>query len=125
MREKIFSILVAFCLLAASAAYSAPATPAGGEGGKDKCLACHGPFDKLTAAPKSFAPASGPRINPHMYVPHEKKDAASIPECLNCHKVHPVPLKSKEEQPKANVDWCFSCHHTQEFSACKTCHAGN
>jgi predicted CXXCH cytochrome family protein len=121
MKEKVIYILLAFCVLAATVAYSAPPTPSN-EGSKDKCLACHGPFDKRAAAPKTYAMPSGPKINPHMYVPHQRQDAKSIPECLNCHKVHPVPLKSKEGLPQADVAWCFSCHHTQEFSACKTCH---
>ena len=121
MREKVFYLLAALVVFAATAAYPAAPAPANG-GARDKCLACHGPFDKLTAAPKTYAVPSGPKINPHVYVPHGRQDAKAIPECLNCHKAHPVPLTAKGGLPESDVAWCFSCHHTQEFSACKTCH---
>ncbi len=124
MRKEIIYVLVIICIAAVTVAYSAPVSPSSpaSTSVKDTCLGCHGPFDKLTAAPKTFTTESRQKINLHVYVPHDRKDAQSIPECVNCHQVHPVPLKSKEGLQKANVDWCFSCHHTQDFNACKTCH---
>jgi predicted CXXCH cytochrome family protein len=90
--------------------------------GKDVCLGCHGPFDKLTNAPKTYTAESGDKINPHQYVPHNRTDAKSIVECTNCHEPHPVPWTSEAGLPKPEVDWCYSCHHTNNFSPCKACH---
>jgi hypothetical protein len=50
--------------------------------GKDVCLGCHGPFDELTAAPKTYTTESGNKINPHQYVPHNRTDARSVVDCM-------------------------------------------
>jgi hypothetical protein len=87
-----------------------------------KCLGCHGPYDKLAAATADFKAPSGETVTPHRYVPHaDKKD---IPECTECHKPHPVPLEDKSSVIKPdNVDWCYSsCHHAQNFQPCNNCH---
>jgi predicted CXXCH cytochrome family protein len=101
---------------------SKPNSSANPTDGKDVCLGCHGPFDKLAAAPKTYTTESGEKINPHLHVPHDRTDAKSIVECTNCHEPHPVPWTSKAELPKPKVDWCYSCHHMNNFSPCKTCH---
>ena len=90
--------------------------------GKDVCLSCHGPFDKLVTTPKTYTTESGDKINPHLYVPHNRTDEKSIAACTNCHEPHPVPLTTKAGLPKPKVDWCYSCHHSYNFSPCKTCH---
>lgn len=90
--------------------------------GKDVCLGCHGPFDELAAAPITFTADNGDKINPHRHVPHNRSDEKSVVECTKCHKPHPVPLTSKAEVAKPNVEWCFSCHHTNDFLPCKACH---
>ncbi len=72
--------------------------------GKEVCLGCHGPFEKLVTAPKTYTTESGDKINPHQYVPHNRADAKSIPRCTNCHEPHPVPLTSKADLRKPNVD---------------------
>jgi predicted CXXCH cytochrome family protein len=120
MRVRIpRSLFVFICLLAAAS----PTNPsANTTEGKDVCLGCHGPFDKLTTAPKTYTTESGAKINPHQYVPHDRTDEKSVVDCMNCHKPHPVPLVSKEGLPKPNMDWCYSCHHTNEISSCKACH---
>ena len=131
MMKKLRSGFWGFVLIIAAAAsvlafslhsYSLPSFAADAPAGKDACLACHGPFDKLAKAPKTFVSESGDKINPHWYVPHNKQDAKSVPECANCHQPHPVPLKSKEALPKAGVEWCSSCHHTGDLKACSSCH---
>ena len=89
---------------------------------KDACLNCHGPFEAKAKAPNTFITANGDKVNPHWYVPHDRQDAKSIPECTHCHKPHPLPLKSKDGLAKAGVDWCFSCHHSGDLKACNACH---
>jgi NAD-dependent SIR2 family protein deacetylase len=87
-----------------------------------KCLACHGSYDKLAAATAKFKASSGETVTPHQYVPHdEKKD---IPDCTECHKPHPIPLEDKSAVVKPdNVDWCYTaCHHAQNLQPCKNCH---
>jgi hypothetical protein len=92
---------------------------------KDRCLNCHGPFDKLAAATTNHMAASGERITPHRYVPHDSKDAKAIPECGNCHQSHPVRPTASDLAvlPKSNVQWCYTnCHHENNFTPCKNCH---
>jgi cytochrome b subunit of formate dehydrogenase len=95
--------------------------------GKDACLACHGPFDKLVTAKPSFKTDSDETINPHQYVPHDEKTAKAIQECTNCHKQqHPLPPTASDlaALPKPAITWCYSaCHHTYTFTPCKACHA--
>jgi len=122
-------IFALVCLLAAALPASQAADPqakpdasATSSGDKDVCLQCHGPFNDLAAGPKKFTAESGDKINPHQYVPHNRKDEKSIPVCTKCHKSHPMPLTSKNDVPKPTIDWCYSCHHTEEFKPCGSCH---
>jgi len=86
----------------------------------DVCLGCHGPFAKLASAPAEFVTEDGKKINPHVYIPHDKRE---IPACTNCHDPHPVPLTSREDLSKPDVDYCYNtCHHRRNFTPCKTCH---
>jgi len=91
------------------------------EGSTVVCLKCHGPFEKLASAPPSYVAASGEKITPHRYIPHEQKD---IPDCVNCHQPHSANPTAKEiaALPKPNVKFCFDCHHKQNFMRCKACH---
>jgi hypothetical protein len=87
-----------------------------------KCLACHGSYEKLAEKTANFKTSSGETATPHRYAPHdEKKD---IPECTECHIPHPVPLEDKSTVVKPNgVAWCYSsCHHASNLQPCKTCH---
>jgi hypothetical protein len=90
--------------------------------GKEQCLACHGPFEKLVSAPATFKASSDETVNPHKYVPHDSEDA---PQCSECHVVpHEIPPKDKASvvKPK-DVSYCFdSCHHAKNFQPCKNCH---
>lgn len=89
----------------------------------EKCLACHGPYDKLAEKTAGHTTAGGETVTPHQYVPHQ--DKKDIPECTECHLVqHPVPLKDKSEVVKPNdVGWCYaSCHHASNLQPCKNCH---
>jgi hypothetical protein len=97
----------------------APKTASSGSS-ETACLDCHGPFEALTSAPASFEAGSSGKVNPHRYVPHDSK---TVPECSSCHQPHQVPIPSKEEIPKPNVDWCYAeCHHQRDFTSCKQCH---
>jgi len=92
---------------------------------KEACLDCHGPFDKLAAATASYVAASGEKITPHRYVPHDSKEAKGIPECSNCHQPHPLPPTARNlaNAAKPDVHWCLmTCHHNNNFEPCKKCH---
>jgi len=89
-------------------------------GASENCLSCHGPFDKLAAETSHYLMPSGEKTTPHRYVPH---DGTNVPACELCHERHRIPLTSKEEITKANIDWCYTgCHHTSNFRPCKECH---
>jgi hypothetical protein len=87
-----------------------------------KCLACHGSFDKLAEKTANYKAPSGETTTPHRYVPHaDKKD---IPECIECHMPHPVPLEdiSKVYKPE-RLPYCYGgCHHASNLQPCKSCH---
>ena len=87
-----------------------------------KCLACHGSFDKLAEKTANFKAPSGETVTPHRYVPHAEK--TDIPECTECHIPHPVPLEDKSKVVKPdNITYCFSsCHHANNLQPCKNCH---
>jgi hypothetical protein len=89
---------------------------------KDKCLGCHGPFEKIAKATENFKTPSEETSTPHRYVPHESTD---IPECTECHIPHkllPLPEKSTVEKPKG-LDFCYNgCHHARNLQPCKNCH---
>ena len=89
---------------------------------KDKCLSCHGPYEKLQKATADYKAQSGETVTPHQYVPHaDKKD---IPDCTSCHTPHPIPPGDKASVAKASgVEWCYtSCHHAYNLQPCKNCH---
>ena len=112
---------------AASAARFEPGLHQATTDGPDACLKCHGPFDKLRERTSKFVAPSGETISPHRYVPHDSKEASSLPQCDNCHKAHPVPPTDDDlaALPKPKVEWCYEkCHHTKDFTPCKTCHPG-
>jgi cytochrome b subunit of formate dehydrogenase len=90
--------------------------------GKDMCVACHGPFEKLASAKPSFKTDGFETITPHRFVPHDSKD---VPECSSCHKSHAVPPTASDiaALPKPGIMWCYaSCHHQYNFTPCKACH---
>lgn len=88
--------------------------------GKDVCLGCHGPFDKLVSATANYVWPNGDKQSPHRYVPH---DSTEVLECSNCHKPHPLPPSASDIAAMANPNpkWCYSCHHTGTLT-CGTCH---
>lgn len=84
------------------------------------CLDCHGPFKELVLAEASFPVETGGEVNPHKYIAHDTED---VPKCSYCHEPHPLPLTSKEEVSKPDVEWCFTqCHHMRDFRSCTGCH---
>lgn len=92
---------------------------------KDVCLECHGPFKELSERTAKYVAPSGETVSPHRYVPHDEKEKGEIPDCVNCHQKHPVPPSESDlaALPKPTVEWCYQkCHHTRDFTPCKTCH---
>jgi hypothetical protein len=103
---------------------SQPSTTTVSAGGPSAvCLACHGPFEKLTGLPAKYKTDSGEVINPHRYVPHDSK---TVTDCANCHTAHalsPLPTAGSIDLSKVDVTWCYnSCHHQNNFTPCKACH---
>jgi len=97
------------------------ATAAKPEG--NRCLRCHGPFDKLVKKPAKYTAPSGEKINPHRYVPHDSKLVKDVPDCTNCHTPHPAkPRKGSIDLTKVTVQWCYGCHHVNNLTSCKECH---
>lgn len=84
-----------------------------------ECLKCHGPFAKLAARTEDFLTEWDEKVNPHIYVPHDKK---TIVDCLDCHAAHPVPVTSGMKVTQAKLQYCYSCHHTESFESCTDCH---
>ena len=108
-----------------SASTTTPPSQPAAAMGKDACLACHGPFDKLSGLAPMYTTDAGEKINPHRYVPHDQKDAASVLECTSCHMPHPLPPSAADiaAESKTDVTWCYSaCHHQNNFTPCKACH---
>jgi hypothetical protein len=93
---------------------------------EDKCLDCHGPFDKLIEVSAKYVAPSKEKTSPHRYVPHDSKLEKDIPECSHCHTAHPVatlPAKGSIDLSKVSVQWCYdSCHHEKTLTSCKECH---
>jgi hypothetical protein len=132
MKQKYLMLLLIMAMvlsftLPSQAASKGKSTPqpaaAQSTSAADNCLKCHGPFEKLISVSPEFVMKSGEKVKPHRYVPHDLKE---IPDCLSCHKKHSAtPTKSElAALPKANVQTCFSCHHTENFTNCKSCHNG-
>lgn len=104
---------------------NAPATGQVSASAGNQCLECHGPFAKLTGTSTNFIAASGEKINPHRYVPHDSKLESDIPDCTRCHTAHSLaslPAKGSVDLTKVTVEWCYSCHHEKNFQSCKDCH---
>ena len=126
MRKFLFIWIGAFWLLATdpSSGIFQTNAPAAVDS-KEACLNCHGPFDKLAAAPASYTAPSGEKITPHRYVPHSSKEARGIPECSNCHQRHPAEPTASDlaALAKPDIQWCYTtCHHKNNFEPCKDCH---
>ncbi|MDM7996726.1 MAG: hypothetical protein QUT30_13730 [Acidobacteriota bacterium] len=87
-----------------------------------KCLACHGSFDKLAEKTANSKAPSGETTTPHRYVPHA--DKTDIPECIECHVPHPIPLENKSDVvTRDNLSYCYQgCHHPSNLQPCKNCH---
>jgi hypothetical protein len=89
---------------------------------KEKCLSCHGPYEKIAKATENFKTPSEEVSTPHRYVPH---DGTEIPQCTECHiqhKLDPLPEKSTVDKPK-DLDFCYNgCHHMRNLQPCKNCH---
>ena len=120
-RFALFLIALVVLLVFGSLALATQDKPPDSKIGKEKCLACHGPFEKIVKAPATFKTNSGETVNPHKYVPHDSEDA---PECTECHTPHEIPLKDKASVVKpTDVSYCYdACHHAKNLQPCKNCH---
>jgi len=110
-------------------------TPAPGaaETSKTSCLGCH-EYDRVIAATADHMMPGGDKLSPHRYVdaksikdpaakPHGAMGIENIPECTNCHTVHPVPYTGTLDRSTLKVTWCYStCHHQENFTRCSECH---
>jgi hypothetical protein len=89
------------------------------------CMRCH-PWEDVMAASATYETPEGEKANPHMYVPHDSKLAADIPDCLKCHTTHPLspePKKGEIDLKAVSVKWCYdACHHEKNFERCDKCH---
>ncbi len=129
MRIKSHISLIALVLSLTLGAFALATSPASqeakkveGKMDKDKCLACHGPYEKLIGASDPFKTPENEPVIPHRYVPHEEKK--DIPECTECHTPHKIPLEDKSTvvKPK-DLKWCYTkCHHQNNFQLCSGCH---
>ena len=96
------ALLTALAAISLCAAASAAPKP-------EECLKCHGgTLDSLAAQTKNYKAPSGETVNPHVYI-----------DKLAAH-----PHKSKIKP--ANVDYCYGCHHMENFQKCSSsgCHEG-
>ena len=84
--------------------------------------------ESLAAQTKNYKAPSGETVNPHVYIdklaanPHKSK---VLPDCLKCHTDHGIPPDKSKIKP-ANVDYCYGCHHMENFQKCSSsgCHEG-
>ncbi|MDO8637416.1 MAG: cytochrome c3 family protein, partial [Dehalococcoidia bacterium] len=113
----------------ATAAPSSTSAPAAPNVSSDSCLSCHGPYEKVVQASANYTiqDGSGSIVNPHTMIDisssKRHNTGKGVPECSNCHKPHPLSLASSKDVPKANVEFCYSCHHQRNFIPCSQCHA--
>ena len=116
------ALLTALAAISLCAAASAAPKP-------EECLKCHGgTLESLAAQTKNYKAPSGETVNPHVYIdklaanPHKSK---VLPDCLKCHTDHGIPPDKSKIKP-ANVDYCYGCHHMENFQKCSSsgCHEG-
>ncbi|MDL2306960.1 cytochrome c3 family protein [Desulfovibrio sp. OttesenSCG-928-C06] len=91
----------------------------------EECLSCHGPFEDLMEATKDYQDEWGEKVNPHMYVDITQKNphqSTKIVPCIKCHEAHPVPPEGDMAIKKANLKYCYNCHHDETFELCSNCH---
>jgi len=120
MAKRLVIPAVCVLILGAVSFLGADAEEATPKVEKSMCLACHGSFDDIAAATAGYKAPSGETGTPHRCVPHKEK--TDIPECVECHKPHPIPPESEVEKPK-DIEWCYTgCHHAKNLQACSTCH---
>ena len=92
------------------------------------CLQCHGnTYEGLQAITANYI-FQGEVVQPHAYLdmsltnPHNTTKGI---DCLLCHDEHDLPLPRSGQVRKADLTYCFNCHHTSEIISCGICHAGH
>lgn len=88
---------------------------------KATCLSCHGPFEKFINQTLKYQ-TDGQTINPHKTVPHDSKKIEDFPDCVTCHKPHPLPPPTGYKDKKVDLTVCYDCHHNYQFQPCSNCH---
>ncbi|HET7838809.1 MAG TPA: cytochrome c3 family protein [Rectinemataceae bacterium] len=83
------------------------------------CLGCHGPFEDVAKKSADFVTEDGEKVNPHVFVPH---NSTKIVNCIECHEPHELPATAATVLSKPELQYCFSCHHQQDFRPCSECH---
>lgn len=111
MKQKL--VLILFACISTSCMAQTNIVPT------EQCLACHGPFDKLSQK-EILVPADPKPVNPHVFVPHDGKD--KYYDCVACHTPHPMPPPKGYKDKGAGLDPCYSCHHGEQIQNCKSCH---
>lgn len=93
--------LLAACLLASALPAEAQ------EMAPEECPACHGgTLEALADKTKDYKTEFDENVNPHVYVdklaakPHQSK---VLPECIKCHKPHPMPPVPGMKVEKADL----------------------
>lgn len=87
----------------------------------DFCYRCHEDRETLIAATANYATDAGITINPHERKVNKANfddphgEDATYPPCATCHSMH-------DDSP--GIEYCFSCHHAENFDPCTTCHEG-
>ncbi len=87
---------------------------------KDACLACHGPFDKLTAATAKYAVGAVIRLQARTVMCAQLEGHQGHTRVLLLATKHTRFAGPATGSPKANGDWCLGCHHA-EVLECGTC----
>ncbi len=83
------------------------------------CLGCHGPFSAIAEKSADYVSPEGEKANPHVFVPHS---STKIVSCTECHEPHELPPSASTIIAKPDIQYCWSCHHEEDFTPCSKCH---
>ena len=114
-KAPLLFLLTAFIAIGSA---SAEPTPMKAE----QCLGCHGgSLEKLAEMTPYIKNDWDEVVQPHIYIdeyagkPHQTK---MLPDCLRCHTAHSFPPVKTDTKSKADLSYCYGCHHTETFDSC-------
>lgn len=122
------ALLMAAAVILAGAAFAAQAEEVAPKEAQ-QCLACHGgSYEALRSQTKDWTDEFGDKVQPHQYLdsesanPHQGRQI--VPNCLNCHEKHEIPLANGKKPKQATFSTCYGCHHMENFQKCSSagCH---